>query len=239
MLTKLYRELDAKAEIQRKREEEAERKLAEKRRGLTSRVPDRTAPIRPTEPVRAAEAVRTESNERPSGPPRLALAGNKPTWRERQAAKESEGATSTPPPTAPQTDIATEEAALPKRTGGYVPPARRGGDAAPRGRTDAAPSAARDESTASSAEPTAKWRPGAPRDGLGRDGSPADGPRPRFLDGLRPAGNRDRDGSPADGAGPGGRPVSSSGAARTESPVDGKPAPTPGKYVPVHLRNKG
>lgn len=233
MLTKLYRELDAKAEIQRKREEEAERKLAEKRRGLTSRVPDRTAPIRPTEPVRAAEAVRTESNERPSGPPRLALAGSKPTWRERQAAKEAEGATSTPPPAAPQTDIATEEAALPKRTG-YVPPARRGGDgAAPRGRTDAAPSAARDGSTASSAEPTAKWRPGAPRDGLGRDGSPADGPRPRFLDGLRPTGNRDRDGSPAD------RPVSSSGTARTESPVDGKPAPTPGKYVPVHLRNKG
>ena len=78
MLTILYRELDAKAEIQRKREEEAERKLAEKRRGLTSRVPDRTAPIRPAEPVR------TESTERPSGPPRLALAGNKPTWRERQ-----------------------------------------------------------------------------------------------------------------------------------------------------------
>ena len=154
-------------------------------------------------------------------------------------AKEAEGTTSTPPPAAPQTDIATEEAALPKRTGGYVPPGRRGGDGAPRGRTDAAPSAARDESTASSAEPTAKWRPGAPRDGLGRDGSPADGPRPRFFDGLRPAGNRDRDGSPAEGGGLSGRPVSSSGTARTESPVDGKPAPTPGKYVPVHLRNKG
>ena len=231
MLTTLYRELDKVAQKQREREEEAERKLAAKKAGLTSRIPDRTAPIRAAEPP-----ARTESTERPSpsGPPRLALAGNKPTWRERQAAKEAEGAASGSPPAAPSTDIATEEAVLSKKTGGYVPPARRS-DAVPRGRTDAAASPTpRDES--GSAEPTAKWRPGAPRGGMGRDDSPADGLKPRNLAGLRaPSGRGDRDASPADG----GRPVSSSGTARTESPSEPRPAPRAGGYVPPHLRNKG
>jgi translation initiation factor 3 subunit A len=45
---------------------------------------------------RAPAMERTDSNDRPaaSGPPRLALAGNKPTWRERQAAKEGAGGAS-------------------------------------------------------------------------------------------------------------------------------------------------
>lgn len=48
---------------------------------------------RPSGPPRIArEMERTDSNERPSGPPRLALAGNKPTWREREAAKAAGGA---------------------------------------------------------------------------------------------------------------------------------------------------
>ena len=34
---------------------------------------------------------RTDSNERPSGPPRLNLAGGKPSWRDRQASKEVSG----------------------------------------------------------------------------------------------------------------------------------------------------
>jgi translation initiation factor 3 subunit A len=34
---------------------------------------------------------RTDSSERPSGPPRLALAGGKPSWREREAAKAAGG----------------------------------------------------------------------------------------------------------------------------------------------------
>ena len=231
MLTTLRRELDKQGEKQREREAEAERKLAAKKANLTSRIPDRTAPIRAAEPP-----ARTDSAERPptSGPPRLALAGNKATWRERQAAKEAEGTASGPPPAAPPTDIATEEVALPKKTGGYVPPARRS-DAVPRGRTDAAASPApRDQS--GSAEPTAKWRPGAPRGGIGRDDSPAEGLKPRNLAGLRaPSGRGDRDSSPADG----GRPVSSSGTARTESPSEPRPAPKAGGYVPPHLRNKG
>lgn len=200
-------------------------------RSGATRIPDRTAPVRPSAPER------TESTERPSGPPRLALAGNKPTWRERQAAKEAEGTANGAPPAAPPTDIATEEVSMPPRkTGGYVAPARRDPTSvpAPRGRTDATlnPPAARDAS--SSVEPTAKWRPSAARGGPGRDGSPAEAPMRRNLDGLRrPAG--DRDSSPADG----GRPVSSSGTARTESPAAEPVRPAAGKYVPMHLRNKG
>lgn len=217
------RELDEKAAIQRQKEEAAEAKIKAMRSG--ARIPERPTPIRPVEPAR------TESSERPSGPPKLALAGSKPTWRDREAArKQAEAAAGGPPPAAPPTDIATEEVQLPKKTGGYVPPARRPGDNAPRGRTDAAPSPApREES--SGAPPPAKWRPSGPRDGLGRDGSPADRPTPRFLDGLKGAPGRDS--SPAEG----GRPVSSSGTARTESPANEKAAPA--KYVPVHLRKKG
>lgn len=200
-------------------------------RSGTTRIPDRSAPVRPSAPER------TESSERPSGPPRLALAGSKPTWRERQAAKEAEGTDSSPAPAAPSTDIATDEVSMPPRkAGGYVAPARRDPNAgpAPRGRTDAAPTSAAPRDASSSVEPTAKWRPSAPRGGLGRDGSPAEPPIRRNLDGLRrPTG--DRDSSPADG----GRPVSSSGTARTESPAAEPLRPAPGKYVPVHMRNKG
>lgn len=219
----LTRELDEKAAIQRQKEEAAEAKIRAMRSG--ARLPERPTPIRSSEPAR------TESSERPSGPPKLALAGNKPTWRDREAArKQAEAAGVTPQSAAPATDIATDEVQLPRKTGGYVPPARRPGDTAPRGRSDAAPSPAPPED-AYGAQPAAKWRPSGPRDGSARDGSPADRPTPRFLDGLRGAPGRDS--SPAEG----GRPVSSSGTARTESPANEKPAP--GKYVPVHLRNKG
>jgi len=233
----MHRELDEKAAIQRKREEEAaEKKLAERKAGLGGRIPDRTASSR------APEMSRTDSRDGPTssaGPPKLNLAGNKPIWRERQAAKEAEeaakaagGPTSAPPPAAPSTDIATEEAALPKRTGGYVPPARRADGAPPRGRTDAAPSPAPPRDASSSVEPIPKWRPGARGDAAGRDGSPADSLKPRFS-GLREPSNRGS--SPADGE----RPLSSSGTARTESPASERPAMGKGKYVPVHMRNKG
>ena len=219
----VFRELDEKAAIQRQKEEAAEAKIKAMRSG--ARLPERPTPIRPAEPTR------NQSSERPSGPPKLALAGSKPTWRDREAArKQAETTGASPQPAAPSKDIVAEEVQLPRRTGGYVPPGRRPGDAAPRGRSDAAPSAAPREDSLGGQSP-AKWRPSGPRDGSGRDGSPADRPTPRFLDGLK--GAQGRDSSPAEG----GRPVSSSGIARTESPVNERPAP--GKYVPVHLRNKG
>ena len=195
-------------------------------------------------PERPAAPIRNESSERPSGPPRLALAGNKPTWRERQAQKEAEAATggnTQAPPAAPPTDIATAEAELPKKTG-YIHPGRRTDGSAPRGRLDAPPSSnGRDES--SGGDTTAKWRPS--RLASGRDGSPADGPAPRFP----PAGRRGfdapgpRDSSPADGPvknvsrfqrdGQAGR--SDTPSARTDSPAL---TPTPGKFVPPHMRNR-
>jgi translation initiation factor 3 subunit A len=58
---------------------------------------DRAAPIERAAPrERAAPAERTDSNDRSSGPPRLALAGNKPTWREREALKAASGGTEEP-----------------------------------------------------------------------------------------------------------------------------------------------
>ncbi|XXH04678.1 hypothetical protein Hte_011098 [Hypoxylon texense] len=48
-------------------------------------------------PSRTATPMeRTDSNDRPSGPPRLNLQGNKPSWREREAAKAAGGAQSAP-----------------------------------------------------------------------------------------------------------------------------------------------
>ena len=41
--------------------------------------------------AREPMAARTDSNDRPSGPPRLALAGSKPTWREKEAARLAAG----------------------------------------------------------------------------------------------------------------------------------------------------
>ena len=213
LLTKIARELDEKAAIQRKREEEAEAKMAAKKSG--GRIPER--------PAAPSMATRTDSNERPSGPPRLALSGNKPTWREREAQRLASGS-SPAPPAAPPSDIATTEAQLPRKTG-YVPPALRGDTVgATRGRPSADTSTPRDDG----ADTSAKWRPSIQRNGSGRDGSPADGLAPRNLSGLR----RDGPGS--------GDQSAANGPARTDSPVDGAPAkPTPGKYVPVHLRNRG
>lgn len=215
LLTHQIRELDEKAAIQRKREEEAEAKLAAKKAG--ARIPERPA---------APTVGRIDSNDRPAGgPPRLNLAGNKPSWREREAQRQASGS-SAGPPAAPPSDIATPEAQLPKKTG-YVPPALRGEAGAPRGRTGGENTAApRDDS----ADTTAKWRPNAQRNGIGRDGSPADGIAPKNMSALRRDGASGlRDQSPADTS------------ARNESPADAPaPAkPAPGKYVPVHLRNRG
>ncbi|XDG00821.1 hypothetical protein ABKA04_000436 [Annulohypoxylon sp. FPYF3050] len=61
---------------------------------------DREASSKPSAPPAASNGPpsrsstpmeRTDSNERPSGPPRLNLQGNKPSWREREAAKARQG----------------------------------------------------------------------------------------------------------------------------------------------------
>ena len=125
-------EMLEKAALQQRREEEAlARRKAEKTQppGGFSRGPERSEPAaegrRPMfgagkwrereaareggdapPPARAPPAERSDSNDRPSagGPPRLALAGGKPSWREREAAKQAAGGSgadtgsSAPPP---------------------------------------------------------------------------------------------------------------------------------------------
>lgn len=71
-----------KAALQARREEEAlARRKAEKEKAGVPALRE-TPFVRPAAPME-----RTESSERPSGPPRLSLAGGKPSWREREAAK--------------------------------------------------------------------------------------------------------------------------------------------------------
>ena len=146
-----------------------------------------------------------------------------------------------PSPSAPSSDVATAEVLPPKKTTGYVPPARRG-DAAPRGRPDGETSSAPRDESLGGADAPIRWRT---REHSGRDGSPsADSLPPRFSDSLRrrPEGSSLRDQSPADrpsfsklGAG---LQRDSSVPARSDSPATNAVS-TPGKYIPVHLRNKG
>lgn len=97
-----HRKLDETAARQRQREEEAEARRAAKRTGAEP-------PARPA----AGPAAEPER-----GAPRLNLAprtGGAPSWRERQASKE----------TAAPAEAPKEEPQPPRRTGGYVPPALR------------------------------------------------------------------------------------------------------------------
>ena len=183
-------------------------------------------------PSQARQTERTDSNERPtaSGPPRLNLAGSKPSWREREEAKKAQQVTGAGNPSVPPSDIKTDETQLPKRSSGYVPPARRAaeGGLPVRGRQEATNNLSQTEPVP---ESVSKWRP-SQHDGLGRDGSPADGPSPRFLSGFKSQpGGRD---ASADSS----RPVSSDGTTRTDSPAEPLRKPAPGKFVPPHLRNK-
>jgi len=109
-------EMLEKAALQQRREEEAlARRKAEKEkpsipiRGAAAEGDTRRPPVfgagkwREREgssrdagdsapPARGPPMERTDSNDRAGGPPRLALAGNKPSWREREAAKATGGA---------------------------------------------------------------------------------------------------------------------------------------------------
>ncbi|KAL5117719.1 eukaryotic translation initiation factor 3 subunit A [Pleosporales sp. CAS-2024a] len=105
--------LDEKARIQREREEAAEAKLAAKKAGRFGADRPVSREI-PGEPPAAA------------GPPRLALAGGKPSWREREAMKASGQLPSqADAPAASSSPGLPAEDEAPKRSG-YVPPALRG-----------------------------------------------------------------------------------------------------------------
>ena len=144
------------ARKQMEREEEAERRRLERKQQERGGPPSRFAGDRPSEVQRPTAGLerRAEPPAREEPPtertaPRLALSGasGKPSWREREAAKATapspapETTATSPPPAAPPTDerVATEEAALPRKTGGgYIPPALRGkqpaaGDSMPPG----------------------------------------------------------------------------------------------------------
>jgi translation initiation factor 3 subunit A len=173
------RALDEIARKQREKEEAAEAKIAAQRQGgFRSQVPDRTI-------SRGAPAA-AEPESR--GPPRLALAGGKPSWRDRMAAKDAgEGAPAAPdaqptPSAAPPAAAAApaSEAATAQRSG-YVPPhLRAAGGAAPGGGWREREAVARETpARAESGSPAAAGRYEAPRRGFGeeRKASPATGGR--------------------------------------------------------------
>ena len=198
------RALDEKARIQREREEAAEAKLAAKKAGgFRSEVPDRTF-------SRGAPAA-AEPESR--GPPRLALAGGKPSWRDRMAAKDAgEGAPAAPAaqpaPVAAPTATPPAAEAPPSQRSGYVPPHLRGaGGAAPGGGWREREAAPRDTpARAESGSPAAGGRYEPPRRGFGgeeRKASPATGGR------WEPPARR---GAPAEGREPESRPPPASGA---------------------------
>ncbi|KAK7188690.1 uncharacterized protein CC84DRAFT_1139048 [Paraphaeosphaeria sporulosa] len=209
-------ELAEKARLQRQREEEAEARRAAKKSAPFSRdVPVRDAPVRDV-------PAREQASPAAGGPPRLALAGNKPTWREREAMKAAGQLPPTesaaPAPVAAAPSPAAEEA--PRRSG-YVPPHLRnrdGGDAPAaggwRGRESSGrgPEDRNESPAASSGRYEAPVRGGfRSREDSGRTGSPATG------GGYAPPGRR---GTPGDAP-----PESSRPPPPTQAPSDGKYRP--------------
>lgn len=136
------------ARKQMEREEEAEQRRRE-RKQQNAAAPPPSRMERPSErPTfeglgRSARAEEQPTESRAGGPPKLNLAGGKPSWRDREAQKaaeaqrnagqtppaENSAAPPPPPLAAPPADdrVATEEIAMPRKTGGgYVPPGARG-----------------------------------------------------------------------------------------------------------------
>ncbi|EGE00052.1 eukaryotic translation initiation factor 3 110 kDa subunit [Trichophyton tonsurans CBS 112818] len=169
--------LDEKAAIQKQREEEAEKRLAAKRAGMTD------PRLARTPSTAAAEAPRTDSTERTA--PRLNLTsrtGSGASWREREAAKkavagsgESAADESAAPP--PRTLPGREPRELPSRereppardmgardtlrkpsgtAGAYVPVHLRGRDSPANGAAPRFPSRGRDVSSSDSRPPVAR-----------------------------------------------------------------------------------
>lgn len=205
-----FSELAEKARLQRQREEEAEARRAAKKAGAA--------------PFSRDAPAREEPSSSAGGPPRLALAGGKPSWREREAMKAAgqvPPAESAAPAAAPAAAAPASEEA-PRRSG-YVPPHLRnrdGGDAPTAGGWREREGSGRTESPAASSgryEPPSERRGGfRPREDSGRTGSPASG------GGYVPPGRR---GTPGD------------------VPENSRPppaqAPSDGKYRPGAFRRGG
>lgn len=173
------------ARKQREREEEAEQRRLERRAGGATGAS--TAAPRSFERVPEPRHVEEVSSD-PRGPPKLQLAGrtgDKPTWREREAARLAGGVTDAPQRSfdraAPAAEAAPQEEA-PRRTG-YVPPNRR--------------EAGTGASTGAS---TGRWQPR----------SRPDGPPARDSDDGRADSPAERPSAPTDGAY---KPLQSSGGA--------------------------
>jgi translation initiation factor 3 subunit A len=227
-----YRVLDEKAKVQQQREDEAlARRAAEKAKGGRGTFADR--PVSRDQP---AEPVAPSS----SGRPIIALAGNKPTWREREAAKAAgqplpAAAESSPAPPAAREP---ESSSAPRR---FLPPALRNRD----GESPAAP-ASRWRDREGSGRGGVEDRTESPAAGGNRYESPATGGgKSRFAE----LGDKARTQSPASGAGgAGGWGSSRSRPAPTDSARDGvrgreserepesapppAQAPSDGKYRP-------
>lgn len=212
---------DEIAAIQRKKDAEIEAKLQAKKASVKAS-------------ARTATPTRVESTNGVSGPPPLTLSGTMPSWREREAQKKEAEAAGTQALSGGSSSAAVTTETPPLRTGGYLPPAKRG-EVAARGRLNAESSSKPRDESSGGAEASTRWRP---RELSGRGDSPApDSLRPKF-DSLRrrPDGTGLRDQSPADNPGfskMGSNIKDTNVPARSGSPAA---APSAGKYVPVQRR---
>jgi translation initiation factor 3 subunit A len=220
--------LEEKATLQRQREEEAEaRRLAKKN------VPA-AAPVSERPSFRDLPA-RDQPSPAVGGPPKLNLAGAKPSWREREAMKAAGQAPPAPTSAAGPAPPATAPETEPPKRGGYVPPALRNRNAE---------------------SPAGGWREreGSGRGPAGRNESPAaasggryEAPgRGRFSE----LGDKTRNESPASGGNyvpPSRRGFQQDGARgretdrepESESAPPPAQAPSGGKYRPGAFRRTG
>ncbi|KAF2476383.1 uncharacterized protein BDR25DRAFT_252332 [Lindgomyces ingoldianus] len=210
------RKLDEIAAKQHQREEEA----------IARRLAQKTAPP-PERPISRDHTSEQAPSVGSVAPTRLNLPGNKPSWRDREAARSSS-----------QTPSATEAESVPApRRTGYIPPAlRRNAEGSP------APSAS-------------GWREreGSGRGREGRNESPATGAgryeRPSARSSVRDIGDKVRTQSPATGGGyvPPARRGMQDGARGRESereereprePLPATQVPSDGKYRPGAFRSR-
>ncbi|ORY17420.1 hypothetical protein BCR34DRAFT_555403 [Clohesyomyces aquaticus] len=212
------RKLDEQAALQRQREEEA---IA--RRAAQKQAPAPERPISRGQPSEQAPAV---------APPRIALPGGKPSWRDREAARSSSQTPSAP----------DSEAAPPLKRSGYIPPAlrSRGADGSP------APSGGSGWREREGSGRGREVRNESPATGAGRFEPPVS--RGSFRD--RDISDKARTQSPATGGGyvPPARRGMQDGTRGRESereprdPVEAPPpptqAPSDGKYRPGMFSRK-